>query len=69
MATNLGDGGRDVWHRILTDYGSRQVIFEIKNYRGLDASDYQQIQSYLTGDYGTVAFFVNRDDSVDLFCG
>lgn len=64
VATNLGEG--DAWRRIYEDYGVRQVTFEIKNYKGLEAADYQQVQSYLTGDYGKLAFVVTRDDSVDL---
>jgi hypothetical protein len=65
VATNLGEG--NAWRRIYEDYKTRQVTFEIKNYKGLDAADYQQVQSYLTGDYGRLAFVVTRDDSVDLY--
>lgn len=65
VGTNLGEG--DAWRRIYDDYGTRQVTFEIKNYQGLEAADYQQIQSYLTGEYGRLAFVVTRDDSVDLY--
>ena len=65
VATNLGDG--DAWRRIYEDYGTRQVIFEIKNYKGLEAADYHQIRSYLTHDYGNLGFFVTRDDSVNLY--
>ena len=65
VATNLGEG--DAWRRIYDDYGTRQVTFEIKNYPGLEASDYQQVQSYLTGEYGRIAFVVTRDDTVDLY--
>ncbi|MGH8521658.1 MAG: hypothetical protein ACREVK_03725 [Gammaproteobacteria bacterium] len=36
-------------------------------YRGLEASDYQQVQSYLTGEYGRLAFVVTRDGTVDLY--
>ena len=67
VGTNLGDG--DAWRRIYDDYGTRQVTFEIKNYKGLIAADYQQIQSYLTGDYGKLGFVITRDDSVDLYAG
>lgn len=65
VGTNLGEG--DAWRRIYEDYGTRQVTFEIKNYKGLEAADYQQIQSYLTGEYGRLAFVVTRDDTVDLY--
>lgn len=65
VATNLGEG--DAWRRIYEDYGTRQVTFEVKNYKGLEAADYQQIQSYLAGDYGRLAFVITRDNSVDLY--
>ncbi|MEQ1867409.1 MAG: hypothetical protein ABL996_22455, partial [Micropepsaceae bacterium] len=67
VATNLGERG--AWKRIRDDYGTRQVCFEVKNYKGISAADYQQIQSYLGGEYGRLAFAVTRDDSVDLFAG
>lgn len=65
VATNLGEG--DVWHRIYDDYGTRQVTFEVKNYEGLQASDYQQVLSYLGAEYGRLAFVITRDETVDLF--
>jgi len=65
VATNLGEG--NAWRRIYEDYGTRQVTFEVKNYQGIKAADYQQVQSYLTGDYGRLGFIITRDDSVDLY--
>lgn len=53
VATNLAEHG--VWKRIHADYGTRQVTFEVKNYQGLKAEDYQQVFSYLTGEYGRLA--------------
>ncbi|EJG0813439.1 ATP-binding protein, partial [Cronobacter sakazakii] len=41
IATNLAD--TPVWKRILTDYQSRQVVFEIKNYKTLGADEYRQV--------------------------
>lgn len=64
VATNLADSG--VWSRILTDYQTRQVIFEIKNYRDLTASDYRQVNGYLYKDYGRLAFIINRDFNDNL---
>lgn len=64
VATNLGEG--DAWKRILEDYGTRQVTFEIKNYRDLESDDYYQILNYLSGDYGRLGFFVTRDISMDV---
>ena len=67
VATNLGEAG--AWRRIYDDYGTRQVTFEIKNTDTLTAADYQQVQSYLTGPYGKVAFVVTRSDTEDLYKG
>lgn len=64
IATNLAD--TPVWKRILTDYQSRQIIFEIKNYRELGATEYRQVNSYLFKDYGRLAFIINRDHSENL---
>lgn len=64
VATNLGD--TPVWKRILTDYQSRQVIFEVKNYKELGATEYRQVNSYLFKDYGRLAFIINRDHSENL---
>lgn len=65
VGTNLGEHG--AWKRIREDYQTRQVVFEVKNYRELDSSDYQQVQSYLSGEYGRIAFVVTRDDGIDLY--
>ena len=67
VGTNLGEGS--AWSRIYQDYGTRQVVFEIKNYVGLKAADYQQVQSYLSGEYGQLGFVVTRDESIDLLKG
>lgn len=64
VATNLGE--TPVWRRIYEDYSSRQVIFEVKNYKGLSASEYRQMLSYLTKEYGKIGFIVNRDDETNL---
>ncbi|WP_339353538.1 P-loop ATPase, Sll1717 family, partial [Klebsiella pneumoniae] len=64
IATNLAD--TPVWKRILTDYQSRQVVFEIKNYKTLGADKYRQVNSYLFKDYGRLAFIINRDHSENL---
>ena len=65
VATNLGEG--DAWRRIYEDYDTRQVVFEIKNKDSLAAADYQQIRSYLTGEYGRLGFVVNRSETEDLY--
>lgn len=65
IGTNLCEG--DAWEKICNEYGTRQVTFEVKNYQELEASDYQQVQSYLTGEYGRLAFIITRDDSENLY--
>lgn len=54
------------WRRILKDYETRQVIFEVKNYDELKQEDYRQVLSYLSGRYGRLAFIVTRSDTPDL---
>jgi hypothetical protein len=58
VATNMAEGG--FWKRVRQDYGTRQVIFEIKNYESLKLDDYRQVLSYTSGDYGRFAIIVNR---------
>ncbi|MBV6501522.1 MAG: hypothetical protein CJBNEKGG_04035 [Prosthecobacter sp.] len=55
------------WKRILTDYGCRQVIFEIKNYSdSLGPTEFRQMASYLGQAYGRIGFIVNRAEGDDL---
>lgn len=67
LATNHGETLS--WRRILEDYKSRQVIFEIKNYSELTTEDFRQMLSYLTGDYGQCGFFITRAKNDDLTKG
>jgi hypothetical protein len=64
VATNMATDG--FWRRILEDYGSRQVIFEVKNYEALKPEDYRQVLSYTTGEYGKFAIIVNRSETESL---
>lgn len=64
VATNLGC--TSAWKRILEDYKTRQVIFEIKNFSGIGADEYRQMLSYSTDTYGKFAFIVTRDDDENL---
>lgn len=64
------NGGKsDFWKRVLEDYKARQVVFDAKNYSDLGASEYRQLQSYLTGVYGKLGFIINRDDDEVLKAG
>ena len=67
VATNLSLGG--AWKRIYEDYKTRQVIFEVKNYRGLGLDEYRQVLSYLTDEYGKLGFIINRDETHNLTKG
>ncbi|WP_262927309.1 P-loop ATPase, Sll1717 family [Phytohalomonas tamaricis] len=64
VGTNLGE--TKFWERVLQDYKTRQVVFEVKNYRDLSASEYRQVNSYLCNDYGSIAFIITRDHSNNL---
>jgi hypothetical protein len=64
VATNLGENR--FWKRVVKDYGTRQVIFEVKNYKDLGATEYRQLHSYLCKDYGALAFIVTRAGNNNL---
>ncbi|QJP74168.1 ATP-binding protein [Burkholderia glumae] len=59
----------EFWRRVRTDYKVRQVIFEVKNYAEPGATEYRQLQSYLTGIYGTLGFMITRDADENLHSG
>lgn len=59
VSTNQGEQG--IWKRVLQDYGTRLVIFEIKNYDKLGIEEYRQVHSYLDREYGRCGFIVCRD--------
>lgn len=64
VGANMGTSA--FWNRVLTDYKVRQVIFEAKNYQSLDGDVYRQLQSYLTAQYGKLAFIINRENTEEL---
>ena len=61
VATNTSESG--VWKRIVDDYDSRQVIFEIKNYTELKPDDFRQLSSYLVDTYGKIGFIICRSEN------
>lgn len=63
VATNQGGG---VWGRILDDYKTRQVVFEVKNYAKIGIDEFRQVFGYLGREYGELAFIVCRDPEVGL---
>jgi energy-coupling factor transporter ATP-binding protein EcfA2 len=63
VATNEGQG---VWRRIVEDYGTRQVIFEVKNYDSIRVNEFRQVHSYLGKEYGRLGFIVCRDPVAGL---
>ena len=60
IATNMASDG--FWKRVLDDYGSRQIMFEVKNYAALKAEDYRQTAGYLTRDQGGFGIIVYRSE-------
>jgi hypothetical protein len=67
VGTNLSEKG--AFKRILQDYGSRQVVFEVKNYSNISASEFRQMLSYLDGEYGRCGFVITRDTEIELRSG
>ena len=55
--------------RIHRDYKSRQLIFEVKNFRDIGRDEYRQLLSYLHNAYGDMGFIVTRDDDDNLHAG
>jgi len=59
VATNQAQAG--FWKRVLADYGTRQVIFEVKNFESIGVEEYRQVYSYLGKEYGQLGFIICRD--------
>lgn len=55
--------------RIREDYGSRQVVFEVKNFEKLTMDEYRQCASYLGREYGSCGFIICRDTQRELSRG
>lgn len=53
----------EFWRQVLSDYGTRQVIFEVKNYADLEPDDFRQMSSYLVDAYGRIGFVITRSDN------
>ena len=64
VATNNAESG--FWKRVLDDYGSRQVVFEVKNYEDLKIDDFRQSLSYSGRQYGRLVIVVHRSESEAL---
>lgn len=63
VATNQGSG---VWRRVVDDYRTRQVIFEVKNYANIGVDEFRQVFGYLGREYGDLAFIICRDAEFGL---
>jgi hypothetical protein len=55
--------------RIHADYGARQIIFEVKNFKDIGRDEHRQMLSYLHDKYGGIGFIVTRDDDENLHAG
>ena len=67
VATNLSR--TPAFRRIHADYGTRQVVFEVKNFKDIGRDEYRQMLSYLHDKYGSIGFIVTRDDDENLHAG
>jgi hypothetical protein len=54
------------WKRVHEQYGTLQVVFECKNYDELTPEDFRQVNDYLHGEYGRVAFVVRLGQNEQL---
>lgn len=64
VGTNLSK--TPVWKRILEDFQSRQIVFEVKNYSVIGRDEYRQMCTYLVSNYGKIGFIISRarDESI-----
>lgn len=67
VATNMAQ--TPVWKRILEDYKTRQIVFEVKNYAETSGKEYRQLHSYMCNEYGDIAFMITRDSDNNLTSG
>lgn len=51
------------WKRVLTDYGTRLVAFEVKNYAELKPDDFRQALAYTGNEYGKLVFIVYQAEN------
>jgi hypothetical protein len=65
VATVVAEKG--FWRRVLDDYKSRQIVFEVKNFAELGPNDYRQALSYTGKEYGKIVFIIyrTRNDTAD----
>ena len=64
VGTNVAESG--FWKRVLDDYRSRQIMFEVKNYGTLKPNDYRQMLGYLTKEHGKFGVIVYRSDQTGV---
>ncbi len=64
VATNNAESG--FWKRVLDDYKSRHIVFELKNFEDLSIDDFRQSLSYSGRQYGRFVIIVHRSDAEGL---
>ena len=64
IATNCATEG--FWKRIMDDYNSRQVVFEVKNFSTLKIDNFRQTLSYSGKHYGKFIIIINRSSNEGL---
>lgn len=63
VATNQGGG---VWGRIRDTYGSKKVVFEIRNSLRIGLDEYSEAQRLMGGEQGRLSFIICRDPEYGL---
>ena len=64
VATNNAESG--FWKRVLDDYKTRQLVFELKNFEDLSIDDFRQSLSYSGRQYGRFVLIIHRSDAEGL---
>jgi hypothetical protein len=57
---------RGFWARVNRDYGTRQVVMEVKNYADPTPDDFRQVLSYMSREYGEFAVLIVRTTNEKL---
>ena len=67
----------DFWNEIFTDYGSQQIVFEMKNVKEIEREHVNQLNRYLVNHFGKFGIFITRNklpqkifkNTIDLWSG
>jgi hypothetical protein len=57
------EGTRNFWRYLMQEYGSRLIVFELKNKTDITGGDVDQVATYLGDTMGRFGVLVSRDDA------